>query len=171
MSKILIVIPARYASTRLPGKPLVKIAGREMIVRVSDIAKSICKHNNNCEYVVATDNIIIQEFCEKSDINVAMTSEMCKNGTERCIDIINKEQYNHDFIINLQGDNPLCPPWVIQNLIDEWSKQQESAVYTPFVNLSWTDLDIFQKSKETTPYSGTSVIMDRNKYALAFSKI
>ena len=53
---ILIVIPARYASTRLPGKPLVKIAGVEMIKRVADIAASICRKNENCSYVVATDD-------------------------------------------------------------------------------------------------------------------
>ena len=52
---ILLVIPARYASTRLPGKPLVKIAGKEMIRRVAEIAASICRRNEDCRYVVATD--------------------------------------------------------------------------------------------------------------------
>ena len=170
MNKILIIIPARYASTRLPGKPLVKIAGKEMIVRVSDIAKSVCERNLNCDYLVATDSCEIKEFCDNHDIKVAMTSEDCKNGTERCIELISKSEYSCDFVINLQGDNPLCPPWVLQNLIDEWQKSKESAVYTPFVNLSWDDLDKFVNSKISTPYSGTSVIMDKNNNALAFSK-
>lgn len=170
MNKILIVIPARYASTRLPGKPLVNIAGKAMIMRVGNIAKSLCLKNNFCDYVVATDNTIIFDFCKDSDINVIMTSEECKNGTERCIEVIKNPLYNHDFIINLQGDNPLCPPWVIQALIDGWLKDKKSAVYTPYVSLTWSDYEKFYQSKLVTPYSGTSVVMDKNNFALTFSK-
>ena len=87
---ILIVIPARYASTRLPGKPLVKIAGVEMIKRVADIAASICRHNENCNYVVATDDQRIVDYCQGVDVPVVMTAETCRSGTERCWDAVSQ---------------------------------------------------------------------------------
>lgn len=166
---ILIVIPARYASTRLPGKPLVKIAGVEMIKRVADIAACICRHNDNCHYVVATDDSRIVDFCTGVDIPVVMTAETCRSGTERCWDAVGKQSAPPDFIINLQGDNPLCPPWVIQELIDAW-KAAPADVFTPCIHLDWSEYDRLVQSKQTTPYSGTTVLVDKNGYALAFSK-
>lgn len=166
---ILIVIPARYASTRLPGKPLVKIAGVEMIRRVADIAASICRHNENCSYVVATDDTRITDFCAAQGIPAVMTAETCRSGTERCWDAVSQQPVAPDFIINLQGDNPLCPPWVIQQLIDAW-KAAPADVFTPCIHLDWDEYDRLAESKKTTPYSGTTVLVDKDGYALAFSK-
>lgn len=168
-ASILIVIPARYASTRLPGKPLVKIAGVEMIRRVADIADSICRHNENCRYVVATDDTRITNYCEGAGIPAVMTAETCRSGTERCWDAVGQQEQAPDFIINLQGDNPLCPPWVIQELIDTW-KASPGDVFTPFIHLDWDEYDRLTESKKVTPYSGTTVLIDRDGYALAFSK-
>ena len=168
-SPILIVIPARYASTRLPGKPLVKIAGVEMIKRVADIAASICRHNENCHYVVATDDARIVEFCRSVGVPAVMTAETCRSGTERCWDAVGKQEQQPDFIINLQGDNPLCPPWVIQELIDAW-KAAPADVFTPCIHLDWSEYDRLVQAKQTTPYSGTTVLVDKDGYALAFSK-
>lgn len=170
MSKsILIVIPARYASTRLPGKPLVKIAGVEMIQRVANIAASICRKNENCSYVVATDDTRITDYCAAAGIPAVMTAETCRSGTERCWDAIGQQRTTPDFIVNLQGDNPLCPPWVIQQLIDAW-KECPADVFTPFIHLDWAEYDRLVESKKTTPYSGTTVLVDKDGYALAFSK-
>lgn len=166
---ILIVIPARYASTRLPGKPLVKIAGIEMIRRVADIAASICRRNEQCRYVVATDDSRITDFCASANIPAVMTAESCRSGTERCWDAVRQQTSAPDFIINLQGDNPLCPPWVIQQLIDEW-KACPADVFTPCIHLDWQEYDRLVESKKSTPYSGTTVLVDKNGYALAFSK-
>lgn len=166
---ILIVIPARYASTRLPGKPLVKIAGVEMIRRVADIAASICRHNDRCTYVVATDDARITDFCAAQGIPAVMTAESCRSGTERCWDAVTRQEQTPSFIINLQGDNPLCPPWVIQQLIDAW-KSTPADVFTPFIHLDWNEYDRLVESKKTTPYSGTTVLVDKDGYALAFSK-
>ena len=91
---ILIVIPARYASTRLPGKPLVKIAGKEMIRRVAEIADSICRHNDNCNYVVATDDTRILDFCTGAGIPAVMTAETCRSGTERCWDAVTSPRHS-----------------------------------------------------------------------------
>ena len=166
---ILIVIPARYASTRLPGKPLVKIAGVEMIRRVADIAACICRHNENCHYVVATDDERITAFCHSADIPAVMTAETCRSGTERCWDAVQSQAERPDFIINLQGDNPLCPPWVIQELIDAW-KATPADVFTPCIHLDWAEYDRLVQAKQSTPFSGTTVLVNKEGYALAFSK-
>ncbi len=166
---ILIVIPARYSSSRLPGKPLVKIAGVEMISRVAAIADSICRHNEDCSYVVATDDTRIEDFCIANSIPAVMTSESCRSGTERCWDAVNRQTKPADFIINLQGDNPLCPPWVIQELIDAW-KACPGDVFTPFVHLDWSEYERLVEAKKSTPYSGTTVLVDKDGYAMAFSK-
>lgn len=167
--KILIVIPARYQSSRLPGKPLVKIAGVEMIKRVAQIANYVCKNNENCSYVVATDDDRIVDFCKKENIFVTMTSDTCRSGTERCWDAVQKNNVKPDFVINLQGDNPLCPPHIIQEIIDQW-KKFPADVFTPCIHLNWNEYDNLVEAKKTTPYSGTTVLVDKLGYAMAFSK-
>ncbi len=166
---ILIVIPARYASTRLPGKPLVRIAGVEMIRRVADIAAFICRTNECCRYVVATDDERITRFCDEAGIPAVMTAESCRSGTERCMDAVRQQADRPDLVVNLQGDNPLCPPWVIQDLIDAW-KSCPADVFTPCIHLDWEEYDRLVESKRSTPYSGTTVLTDRDGFALAFSK-
>lgn len=169
-SRILLVIPARYASTRLPGKPLEKIAGKEMLKRVAEIAAYIAQKNESCNYIVATDDERIVDFCNLNQIPVTLTSDQCKSGTERCWDAVQKTGYTPELIINLQGDNPLCPPWFINQIIENWKKDKEAQVFTPCVHLSWEEYDRMKEAKKTTPYSGTTVLVDKFGYALAFSK-
>ena len=167
--KILIIIPARYQSTRLPGKPLVKIAGIEMIKRVAMIAQYVCDHNGNAAYKVATDDQRIMDFCAGQNIPAVMTADTCRSGTERCLDAVKKESEKPAFVINLQGDNPLCPPSLLQKLIDAW-KAYPADVFTPCVRLDWDEYDRLIEAKKTTPYSGTTVLVDKDGYAMAFSK-
>lgn len=170
MSKILIVIPARYGSTRLPGKPLLKIRGIEMIKRVAAIADYVSLLYESCSYVVATDDIRIEAFCNENSIPSVMTSKSCNSGTDRCWDTVQNMQNKPEFILNLQGDNPLCPPWFITSLIDEWLNKQSLGVYTAYVSLSWLELDKLKEVKKTTPFSGTTVQIDKSGNALTFSK-
>ncbi|WP_375751450.1 manno-octulosonate cytidylyltransferase [Vibrio sp. HN007] len=170
MSKILIVIPARYGSTRLPGKPLLKIRGIEMIKRVSAIAENVSIQYEDCSYVVATDDERIEKFCQLNNIPSVMTSESCKSGTDRSWDAVKHVEQKPEFVINLQGDNPLCPPWFITSLIDEWLNTQTKGVYTAYVPLNWEELDKLREVKEVTPHSGTTVQIDRSGYAITFSK-
>lgn len=168
-TQFLLVIPARYASTRLPGKPLVKIGGVEMIRRVADIAASVCRHNAGCEYVAATDDERIRVFCQSCGIPVVLTSDTCRSGTERCREVVTLYPQKPKFVVNLQGDNPLCPPWVIQQLIDA-CLHEKADVYTPCIRLNWNEYDRLVEAKKRTPYSGTTVLVDHAGYALAFSK-
>ena len=89
-----------------------------------------------------------------------MTSENCKSGTERCWDVTTKIAEKPDFIVNLQGDNPLCPPWFIEQLIEAWKNDKEGQVFTPSLHLSWEEYDRMKESKKITPYSGTTVEVD-----------
>lgn len=170
MKKIAIIIPARYGSTRLPGKPLKQIAGKEMILRVAMIAKSVCDSRNDCAYAVATDDSRIVNFCEANQVPIVMTSDDCQSGTERSWDALKSLDFRPELVVNLQGDNPLCPPWFIEELIDAWEADQNAKVLTPYIQLSWENLDKLKEAKKVTPYSGTSVIVDKESYALAFSK-
>lgn len=175
MSSISIVIPARYHSTRLEGKPLLPIKGVPMILRVARIARAVCRKNEGCSYVVATDHPEIETFCRGEDVPVVMTSERCKNGTERCREAVGKLSGEIDLVVNLQGDNPLCPPHLIQALIRAWRDSVTGAnsaadVFTPAVRLSWPEYDRLLEQKKTTPFSGTTVEVAKNGNALSFSK-
>lgn len=170
MAAVQIVIPARYASSRLPGKPLVRIAGREMILRVADIAAAVCRRYDDCAYVVATDDGRIAEFCRARGVPAVMTAESCRSGTERCWDAVRQLDYRPKLVVNLQGDNPLCPPWVIAALVDAWRAEAGAGVFTPCVQLDWAGYDALRAAKAVTPFSGTTVLVDAGGRALAFSK-
>lgn len=102
--KSLVVIPARYNSTRLPGKPLLDIKGKTMIQRVWEL----CVLSNSDEVVVATDNQSIYEHVSQYG-KVVMTSDSCESGTERVIEASLKFS-EYDIIINVQGDEPFIEP-------------------------------------------------------------
>ena len=117
----LIVIPARYASKRYPGKPLVKLRGasgkaKSLIRRSWDAAMKV---KGVKRVVVATDDERIKHSAEAFGAEVVMTSGSCRNGTERCADVISRLVENYDIVANLQGDAPLTPPWFIEKLVDE----------------------------------------------------
>ncbi len=169
-SDILIVIPSRFASTRLPRKPLIPIAGKEMVLRVAEIAKYVCQKTERSNYVVATDHNSIFDFCKANNVPVTMTSESCKSGTERCWAVASRMKVKPKLIINLQGDNPLCPPWFILEMIEAWKNDEQGEVFTPCIHLSWDEYDRMKESKKVTPYSGTTVEIDKLGYALTFSK-
>jgi 3-deoxy-manno-octulosonate cytidylyltransferase (CMP-KDO synthetase) len=165
-----IVIPARYASKRFPGKPLAKIAGVEMLKRVWKIASLVKKKYPDTYAVVATDDNRIKSFCEQNNINYVMTAESCRTGTERTAEALQKIDFEPDFVINLQGDNPLCPPWFIESMIECYYENPTIDMITPYVKLKWSDLDALRKQKEKSPFSGTSVIVNKNGDAIWFSK-
>ena len=168
--KLLIAIPARYGSSRLPGKPLIKLHGKAMLQRVYEIALMAANKYQDIECIVATDDKRIMDFCHANNIKSVMTSEQCKTGTDRIQEILDVLQINPEFIVNLQGDNPLCPPWVVTAVIDAFQADNTSEVITPCVRLTWQELDQLRINKKTTPLSGTTAIVNQNLQAIWFSK-
>ena len=113
MSEVKIVIPARLKSTRFPMKPLKKILGKEMIIRVSDICNKIVNKKN---VIIATDSILIKKICQKYNYNSIMTPVNCKTGTDRVYKASKK--FKSKIIINVQGDEPLISPSDIKKIIN-----------------------------------------------------
>lgn len=168
--KTTIIIPARYASTRLPGKPLIKIAGKTMLQRVYEVALNATKNINDVQILIATDDERITDHAKEINANVIMTSASCPTGTDRALAAAKQLNYTPDFVLNLQGDAPLTPPNFITKLIETASRDKNIKVITPVTQLSWQELDELRKHKQQTPFSGTTVILDKNNNALWFSK-
>lgn len=167
----LIVIPARYHSSRFPGKPLAHIAGTPMLQRVWDIAQSVSEAVEGVETVIATEDQRIIEFCQTRGMNVVLTSDTCQSGTERVKEVLVALNHQASFILNFQGDNALCPPWFLTALIKVFrNNRDKQRVITPYVKLSWPALDHFRQSKAKTPFSGTTVVFNQDSYAMWFSK-
>ena len=103
--KTKIIIPARYGSSRYKGKPLVKILGREMVLRVADICVKVCGKEN---LYIATDNKKISNVVSKNNYKVIMTSKSCLTGTDRVAEASKK--INSKIFINVQGDEPTISP-------------------------------------------------------------
>ncbi|MEQ8358565.1 MAG: 3-deoxy-manno-octulosonate cytidylyltransferase [Cytophagales bacterium] len=113
--RVIGIIPARYASTRYPGKPLIDIAGKTMIQRVYEQAK---KCSGFEKVIIATDDQRIQNEALRIGAEVIMTSEDHPSGTDRCFEAYEKSGFNGDFIINIQGDEPFIDPGQLEALID-----------------------------------------------------
>lgn len=105
--KILGIIPARYASTRFPAKPLADIAGKTMIEWVYGQAKKSSKLDR---VIVATDNELIYGHVKEKGGDVCMTSENHVSGTDRCAEALHIAQEKFDYVINIQGDEPFIDP-------------------------------------------------------------
>jgi 3-deoxy-manno-octulosonate cytidylyltransferase (CMP-KDO synthetase) len=168
--KSVIIVPARYGSTRFPGKPLALIAGKTMLERVCAIAQHAAKDSGNTEVIVATDHQIIMEHAASLGVKSVMTPEDCPTGTDRALAAIAQLSYKPDFIINLQGDVPLTPPDFVKALLDEVTQDKTVQLVTPITQLSWEELDRLRANKQTTPFSGTTVTIDKHRNALWFSK-
>ena len=109
-----IVIPARFSSTRLPGKPLLEIHGRPMILRVVDQAKKVEGFDDLC---VATDDERIAEVCRAEQIDVVMTNPAHPSGTDRLSEVARIKGWGKDdIIVNVQGDEPLLPAALVQQV-------------------------------------------------------
>lgn len=106
-----VVIPARYAATRLPGKPLLKLAGKPMIQHVYERARQ----SGADEVVVATDDFMVRDACQQFGATVVMTSRNHGSGTDRIAEAVSQLNWADDtVVVNVQGDEPLMPPALIR---------------------------------------------------------
>lgn len=168
--RAILIIPARYGSTRLPGKPLARIAGQTMLSRVCAIARAAARGNGNIDVVVATDDARIGAHCGEIGAPWVMTPASCPSGTDRALAALRQLPGAYDVVLNLQGDAPLTPPDFITALLEAFETDPASAVVTPAVRLSWPELDQLRAQKRATPFSGTCVIVDSHGNARWFSK-
>ena len=164
--KTLIVIPARWKSTRFPGKPLHLIAGVSMLARTAEIARRAGKERG-ARVVIATDDQRIVDHAETIGVASIMTDPDLPSGTDRARAAMQLVASDADFIVNLQGDAPFTPHGHVAALIDNATKGD---VVTPVVQLTWAGLDAFRARKAQTPFSGTTCIRSAKGQALWFSK-
>tara|TARA_X000000368_G_scaffold305325_1_gene243630 strand:- start:14283 stop:15014 length:732 start_codon:yes stop_codon:yes gene_type:complete len=113
----LIVIPARFSSSRFPGKPLVDIEGKSMIRRVWEKCEEIASDTN---IIIATDDKRIEDHCSDNKMRVVRTSSECLTGTDRVAEV--SKIYPANFYVNVQGDEPLIEPNDIKLVIDAFLK-------------------------------------------------
>lgn len=156
--KVLCIIPARYASTRLPGKPLRDIAGKPMIVRVYERA---IRAQRVHEVVVATDDERIRAAVEEHGGNAVMTRADHATGTDRLAEVA-AQRPDCDLIINVQGDEPLIDPAVIDALVAPF--EHDDALMMATAKTEITD------AAEMENPNNVKVVADRTGNALYFSR-
>ena len=150
-----IVIPARMGSTRLPNKPLKELAGKPLLQWVIELAQNV---NFKATLIVVTEDKIIKDFVESYGVECFLTNKIHKNGTARIIEIL--DHIDSEYIINLQGDEPLVNPIDLSNLYE---------------TIKSSDVDIASichevDNLEAEDPSNVKVVFDINQYALYFSR-
>lgn len=169
---VLIAIPARYASTRYPGKPLVPLRGpdgvaRSLIQRSWDAAMAV---RGSDRVIVATDDDRIADAARAFGAEVAMTDPACANGTERCADLLARLDGEPDIVVNLQGDAPLTPPWFVEDLVAAMRADPDMQVATPVLRCDGRALSGFRADRAAGRVGGTTAVFGTDGRALYFSK-
>ena len=152
-NNFLVVIPARYDSKRLPGKPLLDIKGIPMIIRTFNQCIKVVPRS---KILIATDDKRIKNICELNNINTIMTSKKCLTGTDRIAEVAKK--IKRDFYINVQGDEPICNPKDINNII-KYAKKNPNQIINGFTEI---------KEKEQFYSPNTPKVVFDNNYNLMY---
>ncbi|KAB5534627.1 hypothetical protein DKX38_017713 [Salix brachista] len=152
------IIPARYASSRFEGKPLVNILGKPMIQRTWERAKLATTLDH---IVVATDDEKIAECCRGFGSDVVMTSESCRNGTERCHEALQKLDKKYDVVVNIQGDEPLIEPEIIDGIVRSLQLAPDAVFSTAVTSL---------KPEDAFDPNRVKCVVDNQGYAIYFSR-
>jgi 3-deoxy-manno-octulosonate cytidylyltransferase (CMP-KDO synthetase) len=169
---VLLVIPARYASTRYPGKPLVELRGadgqRKSLVRRSWEAAMAVPGIDRV--VVATDDARISTHAEDFGAEVVMTSDTCGNGTERCAEAHAVLDGRFDVVVNLQGDAPLTPHWFISDLLTGLEQDTSADAATPVLNCTGAMRADLLADRAAGRVGGTTAVFGADHGGLYFSK-
>jgi 3-deoxy-manno-octulosonate cytidylyltransferase (CMP-KDO synthetase) len=154
-----VVIPARFSSTRLPGKPLADIAGKPMIQHVYERALQ----SNATKVIVATDDEQVKKIVESFNGNVLMTSKEHVSGTDRLEEVAYQLQLkDNEVVVNVQGDEPLIPPRVINQVALNLLNNTQASIATLSEPLASID-DLFDPNI-------VKVVTDQKNIALYFSR-
>ena len=166
-----ILIPARYASSRYPGKPLVELKGasgttKPLIQRSVEAARRV---KGVSGVFVLTDDERIADGCAPAKVGVIMTSPECRNGAERCAEALSS-LHEPDLVINFQGDALLTPPGFVEALIARLESDKDALVATPAMRLRSEEVRALQAEEAAGRVGGTTVVTDDQGHALYFSK-
>ena len=176
MSDAVIVIPARYASTRYPAKPLATLRGasgtpRSLIERsVRAARKGAEDAGGNIPVYVATDDARIADEAQRIGAEVIMTSESCRNGTERVAEAVARAGLAQEIIVNLQGDAPLTPAHFVTALIGAMRADPQTGIATPVLRCDAEAVQNFIADRAAGRVGATTVVSNRLGQALYFSK-
>jgi 3-deoxy-manno-octulosonate cytidylyltransferase (CMP-KDO synthetase) len=154
-----VIIPARYASSRFPGKPLADIAGKPMVVRVAEqAAKSAAS-----EVIVATDHAEIARVVEASGFEAIMTRSDHATGTDRLAEVARKHRFPvRHIVVNVQGDEPLIPPALIDGVAASLTSHRAASIATACHPIT--------RAAEFAHPNIVKVVLDNAGYALYFSR-
>lgn len=169
---VLVVIPARYASSRYPGKPLAELRGASGVSKslIQRSWEAACAVSGVDKVVVATDDDRIRTASEAFGAEVVMTSEDCANGTERCADALDRLGGGYEIIVNLQGDAPLTPHWFIEDLVAGLRADPVAEVATPVLRCDGRALNALKDDRANGRVGGTTVVFTKDWHGLYFSK-
>jgi 3-deoxy-manno-octulosonate cytidylyltransferase (CMP-KDO synthetase) len=167
---VVLVVPARWASTRFPGKPLAPLRGatgqtKSLIRRSWEAA---CAVPGIDRIMVATDDVRIADAARAFGAEVAMTSADCANGTERCAEAA--ANIGAEIVVNLQGDAPLTPPWFVTPLIAALRADPTIALATPVLRCDGAALAALRADRRAGRVGGTTAVARPDGRALYFSK-
>ncbi len=177
--RALIVIPARHASQRFPGKPLAMLRGatgesRSLIERSWEAAVLAAGSVSSARVVVATDDAGIARHCEGFGAEVVITPGSCRNGTERCaaaMEALGPDPRGEwDAVVNLQGDAPLTPPSFVEALLDRMERDPEVAMATPVLRASEKAEAALRADRARGLVGATTAVLREDGSALYFSK-
>ncbi|MEO6198988.1 MAG: NTP transferase domain-containing protein, partial [Sphingomicrobium sp.] len=165
-----ILIPARFQSSRFPGKPMAEIKGctgvaKPLIQRSVEAARRVTGVDG--VYVV-TDDERIADCCAGLGVGVLMTSSECRNGTERCAEAL-AQLHEPDLVINFQGDALLTPPGFVEALIARMDDDRDALVATPAMRLRSDEVRALLAEEAAGRVGGTCVVVDGAGHALYFS--
>ncbi len=168
---VVCVIPARYASSRFPGKPLALLRGADgveqsLIERSWRAAQGVAGLD---AIYVATDDDRIADAARAFGADILMTSSDARNGTERCAEAL-EILGDVEMIVNLQGDAPLTPRWFLEDLIAGLRADTQAALATPILRCDGETLAALKADRAAGRVGGTTAVADSKMRALYFSK-
>lgn len=153
-----VIIPARFASTRLPGKPLQDINGKPMIVHVLERARE----SGADRIIVATDHAEVAKAVEAAGGEVCMTRADHQSGTERLAEVVEKCGFSDDtIVVNVQGDEPMIPAVIIRQVADNLAASK--------AGMATLAVPVHEAEEAFNP-NAVKVVMDKDGYALYFSR-
>lgn len=169
---VLVVIPARYASTRYPGKPLVPLKGATGISKtlLERSWEAACSATGVDRVVVATDDTRIAEHATSIGADVVMTSTECRNGTERVAEALGVLDLSPEIVVNLQGDAPLTPAWFVEDLVAGLRAAPDADLATPVLRCDGRALNGFLEDRRAGRVGGTTAVFGDAGRGLYFSK-